>query len=449
MVVQVDDWDADADGSTLEPPPTHRAHIALALAHVVITITPHVAIVGAPTHRWTRRAFSGKYHRFNENVRILSRVVAVVVAHRRRRLDGGLVFNLSVDMFASRSVVRAPARASVTSRRCRGSMHSVAVVRCAASREDDATASMARVGGVHANLARAVVVGALMMTTAGAGADAARADGDVELNVEALYAAATTTSAASEAAVRDTSSTYAVNWKDLLDAPEATASGSKKAKASKASAPVPAPAPAPAVVKAQEKKEQEMRQVNSAKSQREEYAAAQRAEKNAAKKARDEAVMAKVEARRAEQRAVLAERERQAAEDLAKFQAERAEQRARMEALAASKRSTSPAVTAPVPKTKKPAASTKSAAAKKSTAKASAATKKKTTTTVAKAAKKSAPVYTQRKSKPAKKRTNKGAIDRYSLRNTRKQRGGSPLALPGFIALAGFTYYLLLQEEED
>jgi len=356
-------------------------------------------------------------------------------------------------MYASRSVVRAPVRASVTSRRCRGSMrrtqHSVAVVQCAVSREDEAAASVARVGGVHANLARAVVVGALMMTTAGAGADAARADGDVELNVEALYAAATTTSAASEAAVRDTSSTYTVNWKDLLDAPEVTASGSKKAKASKgASAPVRAPAPAPAVVKAQEKKEQEMRQVNLAKSQREEYAAAQRAEKNAAKKARDEAVMAKVEARRAEQRAVLAERERQAAEDLAKFQAERAEQRARMDALAAVKRSTSPAMTAPVPKTKKPAALTKSAAAKKSTAKASPATKKKTNT-VAKAAKKSAPVYKQRKSKPAKKRTNTGAIDRYSLRNTRKQRGGSPLALPGFIALAGFTYYLLLQEEED
>jgi hypothetical protein len=394
--------------------------------------------------------FTGKYHRINENVRILSRVDAVVVAHhRRRRLDAGLVFNSTVDMYASRSVVRAPVRASVTSRRCRGSMHrtqhSVAVVRCAASCEDDATASMARVDGVHANLARAVVVGALIMTTAGAGADAARADGDVELNVEALYAAATTTSAASEAAVRDTTSTYTVNWKDLLDAPEVTASGSKKAKASKGAS---APAPAPAVVKAQEKKEQEMRQVNSAKSQREEYAAAQRAEKNAAKKARDEAVMAKVEARRAEQRAVLAERERQAAEDLAKFQAERAEQRARMEALAASKRSTSPVVTAPVPKTKKPAASTKSAAAKKSTAKASTATKKKTTT-VTKAAKKSAPVYKQRKSKPAKKRTNTGAIDRYSLRNTRKQRGGSPLALPGFIALAGFTYYLLLQEEED
>jgi len=331
----------------------------------------------------------------------------------------------------------------------RRTQHSVAVVQCAVSCEDEAAASVARVGGVHANLARAVVVGALMMTTAGAGADAARADGDVELNVEALYAAATTTSAASEAAVRDTSSTYTVNWKDLLDAPEVTASGSKKAKASKgASAPVRAPAPAPAVVKAQEKKEQEMRQVNLAKSQREEYAAAQRAEKNAAKKARDEAVMAKVEARRAEQRAVLAERERQAAEDLAKFQAERAEQRARMDALAAVKRSTSPAMTAPVPKTKKPAALTKSAAAKKSTAKASTATKKKTNT-VAKAAKKSAPVYKQRKSKPAKKRTNTGAIDRYSLRNTRKQRGGSPLALPGFIALAGFTYYLLLQEEED
>jgi hypothetical protein len=178
----------------------------------------------------------------------------------------------------------------------------------------------------------------------------------------------------------------------------------------------------------------------TARDRREAYAAERAAKKRAAIKARDEAQMAAVEARRAQQKAIFAAREKQAAEELETFREQQRVRRQRVEALNAASSS----------QKNKSSTLAKSSSAIKAKQSSSVAARKKSVsskkpTTSAKAYR----LPAKRKAQAPKKKYATGPIDRYSLRNTRKQQGGAGFAVPGFVALVAVTYYLLLQEEDD
>ena len=201
--------------------------------------------------------------------------------------------------------------------------------------------------------------------------------------------------------------------------------------------------------------------------------AEQEAKRTAEKQERDAAAQAIVDARRAEKKAQLEARKRQADEETAAVRARYDAQRARVEALRAKtneekeaeleafrsreapsvKATNSPAARrAGKKKTSYAAKKTKSYAAKKATKSYAAKKATKPKTAKPKTAKPKTTKPKTVKPKTVKPKTTKkysGSLDRNSFRNVRRQEFGAGTAPFVFVGLTAGMMYLLFQEEAD